>query len=36
MENLLEGGHPVSLDDRLRYVCCNYTKKEFTSLISIN
>ena len=26
-ESIGRGGHPVSLDDRLRYVCCNYTRK---------
>jgi len=27
-ESIGRGGHPVSLDDRLRYVCCNYTRKK--------
>ena len=27
-ESIGRGGHPVSLADRLRYVCCNYTQKK--------
>ena len=29
-ESIGRGGHPVSLDDRLRYVCCNYTRKKLS------
>ena len=31
-ESIGRGGHPVSLDDRLRYVCCNYTRKKIHEL----
>ena len=29
-ESIGRGGHPVSLNDRLRYVCCNYTRKKIS------